>query len=169
MTPSISDYKDALSTSEHTLQKLSHLQPVPGVHDDFYFSSGNFAVVFKMEDTRDGSFKALKCFTRAQERRSESLYLISGYLHLIQGEYIIPYTFLEDEIWADDADHPVLLMDWIEGETLGEYVSKLCECHDRLGLERLCQEFVRLSLWLLDQPWAHGDLILLCHFNERSS
>jgi formylglycine-generating enzyme required for sulfatase activity len=156
--PSISSYKDALRTPEHSLQRLSHLEPVPGVHDDFYFSSGNFAVVFKMEDTRDSSFKALKCFTRDQERRKESLHLISNYLNQIQSEYIIPYTYLEDEIWADDADHPVLLMDWIEGETLGGYVSKLCESHDRHGLERLCQEFVHLSLWLLDQPWAHGDL-----------
>ena len=156
--PNISSYKDALRTPEHSLQRLSYLQPVPGVHDDFYFSSGNFAVVFKMEDTKEGSFKALKCFTRDQERRRESLHLISNYLNQIQSEYIIPYTYLEDEIWADAADHPVLLMDWIEGETLGEYVSKLCECHDRYGLERLCQEFVHLSLWLLDQPWAHGDL-----------
>jgi len=156
--PNISSYKDALRTPEHSLQQLSYLQPVPGVHDDFYFSSGNFAVVFKMEDTRDGSFKALKCFTRDQERRRESLDLISDYLHQVQSEYIIPYTYLEDEIWADGADHPVLLMDWIEGETLGEHVSKLCESHDRYGLEHLCQEFVRLSLWLLDQPWAHGDL-----------
>jgi formylglycine-generating enzyme required for sulfatase activity len=156
--PSISSYKDALRTPEHSLQLLSHLEPVPGVHDDFYFSSGNFAVVFKMKDTRGGSFKALKCFTRDQERRKESLHLISNYLNQIQSEYIIPYTYLEDEIWADDAEHPVLLMDWIEGETLGEHVSKLCESHDRYALERLCQEFVSFSLWLLDQPWAHGDL-----------
>jgi hypothetical protein len=78
--PNISSYKDALRTPEHSLQQLSYLQPVPGMHDDFYFSSGNFAVVFKMEDTRDSSFKALKCFTRDQERRKESLHLISNYL-----------------------------------------------------------------------------------------
>lgn len=156
--PNISSYKDALRSPEHSLQQLSYLQPVPGVHDDFYFSSGNFAVVFKMKDKMDGRLKALKCFTRDQERRRESLHLISNYLNQIQSEYIIPYIFLEDEIWADGADHPVLLMDWIHGETLGEHVSKLCECHDRYGLERLCQEFARLSLWLLDQPWAHGDL-----------
>ena len=156
--PNISSYKDALRTPEHSLQQLSYLQPVPGMHDDFYFSSGNFAVVFKMEDMRDGTFKALKCFTRDQERRRESLHLISNYLNHIQSEYIVPYTYLEDEIWADDTDHPVLLMDWIEGETLGEHVSKLCESHSRHGLERLCQEFVHLSLWLLDQQWAHGDL-----------
>ena len=156
--PSISSYKDALRTAEHTLAHLNRLRPVEGLNGDLYFSSGNFAVVFKMVDTRDGSLKAMKCFTRHQERRPESLGRISTYLDGISSPYTISYKYCKDELWADGADRDVLLMEWVGGETLGEHVRRLCSGQDMRKLGNLCDRFVEMALWLMDQPWAHGDL-----------
>lgn len=155
--PTISDYKAAVQVPE-SFRTLGHLRPEPGIHDEVFFSSGNFAVVFKMRDTRDGSLKALKCFTRDQARRNDSLEAVSEHLRGIQNGYLVPYTFLQDEVWVNDSDFPVLLMDWVAGDTLGERVKTLCEARDSAGLRRLAVAFAEMCLWLLEQDWAHSDL-----------
>jgi serine/threonine protein kinase len=155
--PSISDYKEAIALSE-SFATLTYLTPEKGLFADVYFSSGNFAVVFKMRDSRTGKLHAVKCFTREQERRTESLGQISAYLETLQSPFIVPYTFLNDEIWVNDAEYPVLLMDWVEGVTLGEKVKTLCDARDTEGLHRLSVAFADMALALLAQDWAHGDL-----------
>ena len=110
--PSISDYKEAIALSE-SFATLTYLTPEKGLFGDVYFSSGNFATVFKMRDTQTNTLKAVKCFTREQERRVESLDSISRYLGAVNSPYIVPYTFLNDEIWVNDGEYPVLLMDWV--------------------------------------------------------
>ena len=57
--PSISDYKEAIALSE-SFAILTYLTPEKGLFGDVYFSSGNFAVVFKMRDSRNGALKAVK-------------------------------------------------------------------------------------------------------------
>jgi formylglycine-generating enzyme required for sulfatase activity/tRNA A-37 threonylcarbamoyl transferase component Bud32 len=156
--PTISSFKDALRIAEHSLRELNHLRPVEGANDDLYFSSGNFAVVFKMRDSRNGRLKALKCFTRDQERRRESLEWVSIYLDRVESPFILPYKYFRNELWAENEDREVLLMDWAEGETLGEHVRRLCTYQNKNKLKSLCAKFVQMALWLLDQPWAHGDL-----------
>jgi serine/threonine protein kinase len=155
--PSISDYKEAIALTE-SFATLTYLTPEKGLFGDVYFSSGNFAVVFKMRDSRNGALKAVKCFTREQERRTESLGQISAYLETLHSPFIVPYTFLNDEIWVNDAEYPVLLMDWVEGVTLGEKVKTLCDARDTEGLHRLSVAFADMALALLAQDWAHGDL-----------
>ena len=156
--PSISDYKDALQTAADSFRTLTYLVPVAGQYEAFYFSSGNFAVVFKMRDTQTGKLKALKCFIRDQERRAESLNAVSTYLDTVQSPYLVPSPYLAEELWANNADMPVLLMDWVEGVTLGEKVQQLCAARDTEGLHRLSVAFAKMALWLLAQDWAHGDL-----------
>ena len=155
--PSIADYKQAVMIPD-SFASLTHLTPVMGQLGDVYFSSGNFAVVFKMKDTRTGHFKALKCFTRPQERRIESLVAISAHLARVASPYIVPYQFLENEVWVNDAEYPIVLMDWVEGMTLGEKVKALCEAQNTGGVHRLSVAFAGLAVDLLAQNWAHGDL-----------
>ncbi len=155
--PNISDYKSAIAIPE-SFVTLGDLRLEKGLSDDVYFSSGNFGVVFKMRDTQAGKLHAVKCFTREQERRTESLDNISQYLSTFQSPYIVPYTFLKDEIWVNDAEYPFLLMDWVDGVTLGEKVKTLCAARDTVGLHRLTVAFAEMALWLLEQDWAHGDL-----------
>ena len=50
----------------------------------------------------------------------------------------------------------MLLMDWVEGETLDRYVRR--NINDTYALEMLTYNFSRLAMWLLPQPFAHGDL-----------
>ena len=77
--PNISDYKNAIVIPE-SFATLGNLCPENGLLGDIHCVSGNFAVVFKMRDTQTGKLYAVKCFTREQERRTESLDSISRYL-----------------------------------------------------------------------------------------
>ena len=62
--PNITDYKNAIIIPE-SFATLGNLRPENGLLGDIYFSSGNFAVVFKMRDVQTGKLHAVKCFTRS--------------------------------------------------------------------------------------------------------
>ena len=70
--PLISEYIEAIKLAEDNLSSITYLRPVLDEDGNAIMSSGNFAVVFKMQDIRNGDYKALKCFTREQERRAKA-------------------------------------------------------------------------------------------------
>jgi hypothetical protein len=47
--PSIEQYKDSIRLANHTLKTLSGFEPVLRDDGELWFSSGNFAVVFKLK------------------------------------------------------------------------------------------------------------------------
>ena len=124
-------------------------------------TSGNFAVVFKMKDERDGKLYAVKCFTKEQEGRSESYKLIADELEFVSSNYLTPIKYLERELFVDteqtdETEFPVLLMDWVEGVPMDKYIQGNINNH--YALELLSFRFSNLAKWLLMQPFAHGDL-----------
>lgn len=56
--PLISEYIDAIMSAEDNFDKLNSLRPVLDDDGRPIMSSGNFAVVFKMKDERDGKLYA---------------------------------------------------------------------------------------------------------------
>ena len=159
--PLISEYVEAIRSAEDNFDKLNYLRPVLDNHGNPVMSSGNFAAVFKMQSVRDGKTYALKCFTKEQEGRGEAYRLISDELEMIQSTYLAHVEYLEKELFVDtnssgDSEFPVLLMDWVDGMTLDRYI--LRNIHDRHVLEMLAYNFSRLAMWILPQPFAHGDL-----------
>ncbi len=161
--PSIEEYKDALRIAGHSLKTLHDYEPVLRDDGDLWFSSGNFAVVFKVRHRTSGRLLALKCFTRHQENRAESYRLITECLKDYPSDYLVRYEYHDEELWvnsrmAGERDFPVLAMDWAEGVTLGEFVRNCCARDDRAVLQNLIAEFNWFAFWLLSQPFAHGDL-----------
>ena len=158
--PLISEYVSAINDAGDNLDQLAHLRPVPDDHGEPLRSSGAFAVVFKMCDERTGKCYALKCFTEEQEGRAEAYQRIAEELELVDSPYIAPVQYLERELFVDshcdDDEFPVLLMDWVEGETMEQYVSRLH--HDASAMALLCYRFCRLAVWLRTQTFAHGDI-----------
>jgi tetratricopeptide (TPR) repeat protein len=160
--PSIDDYINALHF-ENALGNYSHLEPVRKNDGGFYFSSGNFAVVFKMRCKNTGKFFALKVFHRYQEGRIENYKLIDDCLSRIDSPFLVKYHFLEKEIWvnsvtAGEGEFPAIILDWVEGKTLGYALQELCKTKDISKLKYLVYAFDEMALWLLNQDFAHGDL-----------
>lgn len=159
--PLLSEYVSAIANAGDNLAQLKHLEVVPDQHGEPYRSSGAFAVVFKMQDPRDGKLYALKCFTEEQEGRAEAYRRICEELEYVRGSYFPSLRYYEGELFVDSSvsdqtEFPVLLMDWVEGETMEVYISK--HYRDAYKMAMLCHSFCRLASWLRSQPFAHGDI-----------
>ena len=158
--PLISEYLAAIREAKDNLDKLSHLVPVLDKYGEPYRSSGAFAVVFKMKDEQTGKCYALKCFTEEQEGRAEAYHKIAEELEFVDSPYITSVKYLEKEMFVDsnceDEEFPVLLMDWIEGETMETYVA--ANYTDTHAMSMLCYRFCKMAAWLRSQSFAHGDI-----------
>ena len=166
--PLISEYFRAIQDASNNLDELAHLVPVLDDHGEPYRSSGAFAVVFKMKDEQTGKCYALKCFTEEQEGRAEAYRQIADELENVKSSYITSVRYLEKEIFVESSceedEFPVLLMDWIDGETMEDYIAK--NHKDKYSMIMLCSRFYNLAFWLRSQPFAHGDIkpdnIMIC-------
>ena len=158
--PSISDYIEALRDAEDSLSELKDLRLVYDDQGHPIMSSGNFAVVFKMQ-APTGEYHALKCFLRDQEERSERYRMIAEELQYVQSTYLVKFRYLESELFVDvpntgGEEYPVLLMDWVDGIPLDQYLKTIINKSYEKDL--LAYRFSLLARWLVTQPFAHGDL-----------
>ena len=158
--PLISEYVRAIQDASSNLDKLAHLVPVQDDHGEPYRSSGAFAVVFKMKDEQTGKCYALKCFTEEQEGRAEAYRQIADELEFVDSPYITSVKYMEKELFVDsqceEDEFPVLLMDWVEGETMETYIA--ANYHNQSAMSLLCYRFGKMAAWLRSQSFAHGDV-----------
>ena len=158
--PLISEYVKAIQDAGDNLEQLAHLTPVLDDHGEPYRSSGAFAVVFKMQDKSTGKCYALKCFTEEQEGRADAYRQIADELDMVDSPYITSVKYMEKELFVDsqceEDEFPVLLMDWVEGETMETYISSnYC---NQYAMSMLCYRFGKMAAWLRTQSFAHGDV-----------
>ena len=158
--PLISEYVRAIQDASSNLDKLAHLVPVQDDHGEPYRSSGAFAVVFKMKDEQTGKCYALKCFTEEQEGRAEAYRQIADELDMVDSPYITSVKYMEKELFVDsqceEDEFPVLLMDWVEGETMEAYIAS--NYHNQSAMSMLYYRFGKMAAWLRTQSFAHGDI-----------
>ena len=158
--PLISEYVKAIQDAGDNLEQLAYLTPVLDDHGEPYRSSGAFAVVFKMQDKSTGKYYALKCFTEEQEGRADAYRQIADELDMVDSPYITSVKYMEKELFVDsqceEDEFPVLLMDWVEGETMETYISSnYC---NQYAMSMLCYRFGKMAAWLRTQSFAHGDV-----------
>ena len=158
--PLISEYVKAIQDAGDNLDKLAYLAPVLDDHGEPYRSSGAFAVVFKMQDKSTGKCYALKCFTEDQEGRADAYRQIADELDMVDSPYITSVKYMEKELFVDcqceEDEFPVLLMDWVEGETMETYIA--ANYHNQSAMSMLCYRFGKMAAWLRTQSFAHGDV-----------
>ena len=158
--PLISEYVKAIQDASDNLDKLAHLTPVQDDHGEPYRSSGAFAVVFKMLDKSTGKYYALKCFTEEQEGRADAYRQIADELGMVDSPYITSVKYMEKELFVDsqceEDEFPVLLMDWVDGETMEAYI--VANYHNQSAMSLLCYRFGKMAAWLRSQSFAHGDV-----------
>ena len=158
--PLISEYVKAIQDAGDNLEQLAHLTPVLDDHGEPYRSSGAFAVVFKMQDKSTGKYYALKCFTEEQEGRADAYRQIADELDLLDSPYITSVKYMEKELFVDsqceEDEFPVLLMDWVDGETMEAYIA--ANYRNQSAMLMLSYRFGKMAAWLRTQSFAHGDV-----------
>ena len=157
--PSITEYRDAIQYPESFDSKeLQCLCPVMNGSEPV-MTSGNFSVVFKMQNPKTGETFALKCFTQDQDGRAEAYRQIETELRYVDSPYFISLHYIDKGIWAGDYDSafPVLLMPWVDGEPLDRHIAALVKT-DPKRLHLVAYKFSVMASWLVNQPFAHGDI-----------
>ena len=158
--PLISEYVKAIQDAGDNLDKLSYLTPILDDHGEPYRSSGAFAVVFKMQDKSTGKYYALKCFTEEQEGRADAYRQIADELDLLDSPYITSVKYMEKELFVDsqceEDEFPVLLMDWVDGETMEAYIA--ANYRNQSAMSMLSYRFGKMAAWLRTQSFSHGDI-----------
>ena len=158
--PLISEYVKAIQDAGDNLEELAHLTPVLDDHGEPYRSSGAFAVVFKMQDKSCGKYYALKCFTEEQQGRAEAYRQIADELDLLDSPYITSVKYMEKELFVDsqceEDEFPVLLMDWVDGETMEAYIA--ANYQKQSAMSMLSYRFGKMAAWLRTQSFSHGDI-----------
>ena len=158
--PLISEYVKDIQDAGDNLEQLAYLTPVLDDHGEPYRSSGAFAVVFKMQDKSTGKYYALKCFTEEQEGRADAYRQIADELDMVDSPYITSVKYMEKELFVDsqceEDEFPVLLMDWVDGETMEAYIA--ANYRNQSAMSMLCYRFGKMAAWLRSQSFAHGDV-----------
>ena len=158
--PLISEYVKAIQDACDNLEQLAYLTPVLDDHGEPYRSSGAFAVVFKMQDKSTGKYYALKCFTEEQEGRADAYRQIADELDIVDSPYITSVKYMEKELFVDsqceEDEFPVLLMDWVDGETMEAYIA--ANYRNQSAMLMLSYRFGKMAAWLRTQSFSHGDI-----------
>ena len=159
--PLISEYIEAIQYADESFEtaELRVLRPVLGSDGRPLMTSGNFAVVFKMQNQQTGELFAVKCFTQDQPDRAEAYRQIMAELRYVDAPYFINLQYIDEAIWAGDYDNafPVVVMPWVEGEPLDQHIRRLAK-DDPARLHLVAYKFSVMASWLVNQPFAHGDL-----------
>ena len=158
--PLISEYVKAIQDAGDNLEQLAYLTPVLDDHGEPYRSSGAFAVVFKMQDKSTGKNYAIKCFTEEQEGRADAYRQIADELDMVDSPYITSVKYMEKELFVDsqceEDEFPVLLMDWVDGETMEAYIAT--NYRNQSAMSMLSYRFGKMAAWLRTQSFSHGDI-----------
>jgi hypothetical protein len=128
-------------------------QPVP--------RSGQFATVFKVyTDQGQGPPLAVRVFTKRAPERRERYEIMANHLARQTAACLVWFSYQEKGVRCarDGRMYPLVVMDWIEGQNLFDWVQLKCRQRDAQALANLGEQWVRLIADLEENATAHGDL-----------
>jgi serine/threonine protein kinase len=154
--PSINDYQEALQHPELKFKdqrlRSSTIEKDPmGMPK---VRSGGFALTYKLLNSNKRW--AVRCFHKPLADREKRYALISKHLNSNKSPILINVEYLPGEILVKGSRHPVTLMDWVDGDTLSQYLYKNANKPGKLA--NLVGEFLFVIDELERLQIAHGDL-----------
>lgn len=156
--PSILDYNQTLLTKgSGAFMSLGRLSLVPSRSHPikhFLFGSGSYAVVFKGQE-RNVNY-AIRCFLPGSSSALNRTKLVTDFLGRFQSPWKVKTQFLEQEIRVNNALYPVVLMDWVDGVLLNQFVTD--NLMKSTVLSKLQEQLVEISEDLELRQVGHGDL-----------
>jgi hypothetical protein len=134
-----------------SIEKDERRQPKPW--------AGSFAVVYK-GFWADGRAFALRVFTTESPERRERYDQISAYLRSRYVPCLVDFEYRDRSIRSagDGKWYPLVLMDWVEGETLFKWVRARALEADRQALAQVAHRWKAVIGELARARIAHGDL-----------
>ena len=116
--------------------------------------SGQFASVYRMSGP--GRDHAVRCFVSEAPNRQQRYRALSDYLNMMRPPGFVSFAYLDRELLIRGERHPVLKMDWVDGQTLDRYVA--ANLANPAALRALAARWSKLMKDLQSMPIAHNDL-----------
>ena len=156
--PTADDYQSAmqnlsLSMSDTELQSGVAAENIMGMP---LLYSGGIADVYRVECASTGNTWAVKCFKRPTAGLQERYAKISDCLQEKRLPFMVDFEYLDKGIRIANHWYPILKMQWVEGQTLGEYIQSNLSKPEML--DQLLLLWVKLATWLDRADIAHADL-----------
>jgi serine/threonine protein kinase len=118
--------------------------------------SGGYTTVFPFH-TKDSKKVAVRCWIAdigdAKKRSQE----ISTYLNALNNPYFCDFKYLDDAILISGSIYPVVLMDWVDGKPLKEYINDNISTLKSI-LPKIAINFKQMVEYFHKENIAHGDL-----------
>lgn len=120
--------------------------------------SGAFAVVYRLM-LPDGRSQAVRLFLKDGDDRRERYALIHEHLAKSPLPCLVAFTYAEDAFRAADGKrYPMMTMDWVEGETLFDWLHDRATRGDARAIAAVAAKWRELIVSLRRANIAHGDL-----------
>ena len=109
--------------------------------------TGGLAIVFKATDPTTSKRYALRCFKGNSAERHQRYSEISNFLNARKAQlpFIVNFEFFPEEIRVKSADGlPVVLMQWVDGSLLKQWIQARCEDIDKPRVLKLAEKWRRM-------------------------
>ena len=116
--------------------------------------AGQFASVYRVSSP--GHDHAVRCFVIEVPNRQQRYRALSDYINIMRPPGFVSFAYLDRELQIGGERHPVLKMDWVEGQTLDQYVA--ANLANPGALRALAASWSTLMKDLQGMPIAHNDL-----------
>ena len=157
--PLISEYEREIKTKGSVILKLpQHYDFVPNKIKPikiYSYGSGAMAGVFKVEGM--GKQYALRVFLNGGNPQNINRVMdIAKHLGDISSDFLCKYQLYQNGIVVKDHSFPVILMEWVNGKKLNEYVDSILNQNDKIS--ELQFHLVKLNESMEKNQMAHGDI-----------
>jgi len=116
--------------------------------------SGGFTTTYKFKNSIKNW--AVRCFTREISDLQKRYQSIGDFTTKNNCSFLVNAKYVQKGVRINGEFHPIIKMDWLDGEPLNIYIEKIHNQSDRLN--SLIIEFVNLIEQLEQYGIAHGDL-----------
>ncbi|MHB8361009.1 MAG: protein kinase domain-containing protein [Thermoplasmataceae archaeon] len=162
--PSSSSYTMALQNPKQNISKDYEFmregvfEKNPRVkYPTLIYGSGNFGTVFKL--TLSSKHYAIKCFTRGSADLEVRYMAISQILKSKNFPFFTEFNYMDNAVRVMDKKEtyfPVLMMSWVTGENLNQFINKNVE--NGKALNKVAQNLLEAVKTMVKSKIAHGDL-----------
>jgi len=160
--PAQADYRDALQNADlafrdpvlRACKVERNKMGVPKAR------SGAFASVYKLIKS-NGEAVALKLFNFPSEDRQRRYEAVSKHLAALgakRPDSLVGFHYSRDGINIGGKSYPFQTMDWVKGESLGEWARQRMKAKDTAAMRSMADHWVKLVITLQSADIAHGDL-----------
>lgn len=117
--------------------------------------SGGYTTVFPFNKITGSKVAVRLWIADIGDAKKRSLE-ISNYLESLNNSYFAGFKYIEDAVLVNGTLHPIVLMDWVDGKTIKEYINS--NIYDSLKILDLADKFRQMVQYFHQENIAHGDL-----------